>query len=396
LGIIMIQSRVPQGNVFNYGKAIQDGQAIAGNALKVREMSRQAQGVEASNALRQQGVSGQELYTQLAQNNFGDVANAAQTEDLAREKEKSAYAKTKLEGVYDDASMKAAFQQLHQAGAVMYQDSVAQWGTDYQAAKAGIDTYLGRTAAESFETKTTPSGQKYQVKKGTGEESKSFQNEPSSGTTVNVGLGKDDQKYWDQRLQDQAKMMGDVKKRAEASYNEMRALDRFLESSKGTTAGGAQPIISGVKNFLSSFGAEFKDLKDIAQMEQAIGDIKVNFFKEFGARGLTDKDMEIIKDSLPRLNTSEEARENVVRILKKAHAKSIEGYEKSLEEEKRIYPERAKKVFTPNWYNEYVKYSQEGDLTPEEQAELSARESIMGNQGIDQQQPFNKMQRTDR
>ncbi len=193
----------------------------------------------------------------------------------------------------------------------------------------------------------------------------------------NIINEKGDNKYWEERLKNQATTQGEVSKRAEASYNEMRALDRFLESSKDSTEGGAQPIISGVKNFLTSFGAEFEGLEDIAEMEQAIGDIKVNFFKEFGARGLTDKDMEIIKDALPRINTSRDARENVVGILKKAHAKSIEGYEHSLAEERRVYPEQADKVFTKGWYNEYLKYTQEGDdLTAEEKAELETREML--------------------
>ena len=243
---------------------------------------------------------------------------------------------------------------------------------------------------ETWKQGTSPSGAPMQQSSVSGLQTPGV-TPKKSGQTINIG-DKPDSKYWEERLKGQAAKMSDIEKGAEASYNEMVALDRFLESSKGTTEGGAQPIISGVKNFLTSFGAEFSDLKDIAQMEQAIGDIKVNFFKEFGARGLTDKDMEIIKDSLPRLSVSQEARENVVSILKKAHSKKIKNYEKSVEEEQRVYPSQSGKVFVPGWYGDYQKYSspaeQSNDLTPEEVEELSARESMF------QQGGFNKVTRS--
>ena len=66
--------RPPQGNVFNYGQAVSEGQTIADNALTIREKSRQAQGQAASNALAQQGISGQQKYDMLSQQGFGDMA----------------------------------------------------------------------------------------------------------------------------------------------------------------------------------------------------------------------------------------------------------------------------------------------------------------------------------
>lgn len=199
-----------------------------------------------------------------------------------------------------------------------------------------------------------------------------------SGQTINnVVGGKGDEEYWKKRLGGQATRMDELEKASESAFNEMKALDRFLASSKNTTEGGAQPVISGVKNILSSFGAKFDDLKDVAEMQQAVADIKTNYLKDLGARGLTDKDMEIINDALPKLATSRPARENIVRILKKAQLKTIESWENMREEEKRVYPDKSQTIFTPSWYSNYAKYSQQDDLSPEEVAELEARESIV-------------------
>jgi hypothetical protein len=88
-------------------------------------------------------------------------------------------------------------------------------------------------------------------------------------------------------------------------------------------------------------------------MEQAIGDIKNNKMTELGARGLTDKDMEVLAQSLPRVNTDKASRENVVRILKAANNAVISEYENARQEEARIYPELAKRIPSPVWYKSY-------------------------------------------
>jgi len=201
---------------------------------------------------------------------------------------------------------------------------------------------------------------------------------PLVNNSINAS-NKGDNKYAEKRLGGQAETMIEVEKSAGEAYKKMIALDNFLISSKDSTEGGAQPIISGVKNFLSSFGAEFEGLTDIGQMQQAVAQIKSSYMQELGARGLTDNDMIILGQSMPRVDASREARENVVRILKKSYSKKIDEYENLAKQEKESYIDL--KVFTPGWYSDYTKYANEGDdLTPDEVAELAARESIANKQ----------------
>ena len=201
-------------------------------------------------------------------------------------------------------------------------------------------------------------------------------------------------KYWENRVKGQAERVETLEKEAASAFDEIKALDRFMESSKGSTEGGAQPIITGVKNFLTSFGAEFEGLEDMAQMQQAVADIKTNYLRDLGARGLTDKDMEIINAALPRMNTSQEARENVVRILQKAQANKIKEWEFMKKEEQRVFPSKAGEIFNPKWYSEYQSYSSD-ELSPAELQELEMRESLL-QQGAPQQGGFGKIERTDR
>jgi len=179
--------------------------------------------------------------------------------------------------------------------------------------------------------------------------------EKSSGaTSISNTLGKGDSKYSENRLGGQADRMTEMSKAAESAFSELKAVDRYIAAAeKGADSGGAQPIITGVKNFLSSAGYSNEALTNTRTMQQAIGDMKINKIAQFGARGLTDKDMQIINESLPRVNTDPESRLAVARILQKIHHRTIDDFKYAKEQEKERYPGVASKIFEPRWMGEY-------------------------------------------
>ena len=172
-------------------------------------------------------------------------------------------------------------------------------------------------------------------------------------TDVNVSVGTGDKKYAETRMGDRAKTMADLETRAENAYKQIQSLDRFIKASEKGNEGGAQPLITSAQNLVSSFGYNPDSLKDTRIMEQAIGDILGSKMAELGARGLTDKDMQILRDALPRVNTDKQSRVAISNILKKSHAATLEEYEYQRGEEQRIYPELGKRLPEPNWYRTY-------------------------------------------
>jgi len=171
--------------------------------------------------------------------------------------------------------------------------------------------------------------------------------------SANAAVPKGDTKYAEKRMSDAAEGMTALTKSAESAYKGNKSLDRFLAASNTGTQGGAQPIITGVQNFLSSFGYAPSELKDVRQMEQAIGDMLGRKMEELGARGLTDKDMEVLRESLPRVNTDRAARENIVRILKVTNNNIISEWEGQRSQEFQTYPELSKRIPEPVWYKEH-------------------------------------------
>lgn len=167
-----------------------------------------------------------------------------------------------------------------------------------------------------------------------------FQKEKSKAgaTQVDVEYGKSGSAYLTKRSEDQGVSFGELEKKAESSWNQITELERFKEASKRGDHGGAAPIVAGVKNFLTTFGFDFDSLKDTAVIQQAIGSILGNKMAELGARGLTDKDMEILREALPRLETSHEAREVVADIMIKDARKNLKDYADAVKQENIAYP----------------------------------------------------------
>lgn len=175
---------------------------------------------------------------------------------------------------------------------------------------------------------------------------------PSPLVTVDNRQPGDDE-YLKERRKQQATRYAELEKGAESAYKRIQTLDRFLEASKKGTAGGVQPVITATQNFLSSFGYSPESLKSVAVMEQAIGDILGTKMQELGARGLTDRDMDILRQALPRVAIAPEAREAVVSILKKSDEFTLNEYSTMRGEEAKNYPDFAKKTPTPAWLRSY-------------------------------------------
>lgn len=170
-------------------------------------------------------------------------------------------------------------------------------------------------------------------------------------TIVNQQPGDD--KYLEERRKAQATRFGELEKAAESAYKQKQTIKRFLDASAKGTAGGAQPIISGVQNFLSSFGYSPEQLKDVRVMEQAIGDILGNKMAELGARGLTDKDMDILRQALPRVAVDRASRDAVAQILEKSADFTLNEYDNARAEEERLYPDFSKKTPMQSWFKDY-------------------------------------------
>ena len=179
-----------------------------------------------------------------------------------------------------------------------------------------------------------------------------FNPRPVAEVNVTNKMPGDDD-YLKERRKQQATRFSELEKSAESAYKRLDTLDRFLSASKQGTAGGAQPIITAAQNFISSFGYSPESLKNVAVMEQAIGDILGTKMAELGARGLTDRDMEILRQALPRVGIAPEAREAVVGILKKSDEFTLNEYANARGEEARIYPEFASKTPEQAWFKTY-------------------------------------------
>lgn len=185
----------------------------------------------------------------------------------------------------------------------------------------------------------------------------------ASQNVTNVNMPGDN-KYIDTRRAAQATALADLEKSAQSAYNQYNTLDRFIKASEKGFAGGAAPVLAGVSNFLSSFGYSSEALKDTRVMEQAIGDILGNKMAELGARGLTDKDMQILRDALPRVETDKKSRVEIAKIIKKANANTLKEYDTARAEEARIYPQLADRSPISSWYRDYKSNPQRFGVAP--------------------------------
>lgn len=153
----------------------------------------------------------------------------------------------------------------------------------------------------------------------------------------------------------------DSESKASFAVSTINALDRFLESSPSAAAGGLQPLLTNVKNLLSSFGISPDSLVNEQKMSAAIDQILMGKMESMGstARGLTNEDMESMRNSLPRINTDRRAREEVARIVKKSRANDIEDYRIQRISESENFPDIAKVRPAPRFYLDWIKKTED-------------------------------------
>lgn len=160
--------------------------------------------------------------------------------------------------------------------------------------------------------------------------------------------------FWKETAGARAKRLAEGEKAAEAAADNLASLNRFLAESKKGTAGGAQPVITGVQNLLSSFGFSSAELTSTITMSQAIAANKAAYMKQLGARGLTDQDMKILGEALPKVDTSRTAREEVARILIKSNKATIDRWYKDHQATYRNAPPGMEFLREPPaWYQDY-------------------------------------------
>jgi hypothetical protein len=172
----------------------------------------------------------------------------------------------------------------------------------------------------------------------------------SDRPAVQVTVGeKGDSKYIEKRLTGEAEEVSKLYSSADSALKNNAALDRIAKHSDEAFAGAAAPIMASAANFLSSFGYDAKALTSTAQLDQAISEMLANRMGELGARGLTDKDMEVLRSNLPKVNQSKDSRVAVVSVLKKANNATIMDAQERRRMELEQYPDLKGRTRNYSW-----------------------------------------------
>ena len=90
--------------------------------------------------------------------------------------------------------------------------------------------------------------------------------------------------------------------------------------------GGLAEAGKQVGNMLASVGVTADWITATNLTERASNDILRGYMVKLGARGLTDKDMDILRSSLPTFKTDKHAQSEIIRIIKKGVENNINDY----------------------------------------------------------------------
>jgi hypothetical protein len=150
---------MPDFRPFNYAQAVQSGQNVAMNALKLREGVRGIQGRNILSGLSAQGLTGFQKYNALQQAGFGGLAQEEQTRELKVNELKSNYAKSQLERVGSYETFMSMADSLETQGVATRQQTMDKFDiTDdpasYDAALPAINAFLERETAATLASKT--------------------------------------------------------------------------------------------------------------------------------------------------------------------------------------------------------------------------------------------------
>lgn len=181
--------------------------------------------------------------------------------------------------------------------------------------------------------------------------------------TATASVGQELSPYEKKGQEDQVKETGELRDRALSAWKDNRSLDRFVGDSDIASAGMLQPALSFGQRFFASFGFDFANLKATDSMTSAINEILESRMHEFGARGLTDEDMKILRRHLPTIATSKESRVNIANVLKRQNNYDLQRYEERLEWERSAYPNLKREA--PSWLKSWrmqSKPAQQGNV----------------------------------
>ena len=346
--------RTPRIQGPDIGAAIEQGQGNALRSYQLREGIREVQGRNMLDSLAKRNdlTDAQKVET-LNQSGRSDMAEKFKADQMKKAQYAMEGIKRGAMFVNDEESFKHWMRTSIDAGYSKPEKWIQNIGVDYEKAKPVLARLRGEKPSESKSygpLETIPTAPDFVGQREL--TSNEYKNVKREKTAPLVDMsGKDP--YMKKRLEKLAERAGEITKTAESSVDKIVALDRFINKSDKAQQGGMQPVMTGLKNFFSSFGVDFESLKSEREMEQAVGDILANYMQELGARGLTDKDMEILRQALPRVNTDKESRTAIARILQKTYAKDIDEYGLMREQEDAAYPELKGKVFRPKWYKTY-------------------------------------------
>jgi hypothetical protein len=171
---------------------------------------------------------------------------------------------------------------------------------------------------------------------------------PAAPTATAIA-GKGDSTYVVERLKGEASNVGKLYSAADSAMRSNAALDRIAANNDEAFAGALAPVLAGAANLFSSFGYDSKALTSTAAIQQAASEMLANRMAELGARGLTDKDMQILRDNMPKVESSKEARMMVVNVLKKANEGTIIEAQKRRQQELKQYPELKDRTQEFSW-----------------------------------------------
>jgi hypothetical protein len=143
---------------------------------------------------------------------------------------------------------------------------------------------------------------------------------------------------------------------ATSAMSTINSMDQILRLSPNAASGQLQPMITGVKNVLTSLGISSDSLVNEQLIANAIDRTLIGKMEAMGsaARGLTDRDMISLKNSLPKLDTDKAAREEVARIVSKAKVFEIENYRMLRLNEAKNFPQQAAVRPVPSFYMQYI------------------------------------------
>lgn len=124
----------------------------------------------------------------------------------------------------------------------------------------------------------------------------------------------------------QATMYDEMAKSAVSGIDMMNNLSVMKSVQDDSIHGGLAEAGKLVGNLLASVGVDQDWITATNLTDRSSNDILRQYMVKLGARGLTDKDMDILRSSLPTFRTDIKAQSEVIRILEKGIGENITDY----------------------------------------------------------------------